>query len=65
MCFGNFLPSQENIYNGNIELIRTTVKSENSELHHLAYNRLAYIVDSFGPRMWGSKSMALALEELY
>lgn len=33
--------------------------------HHSAYERLAYYVDTMGPRMWGSKSMALAVDALY
>lgn len=33
-------------------------------MYHSAYNRLAYYVDTFGPRMWGSEDMADAVDEL-
>ena len=48
-----------------LERIRLAVKTNTSKHHHKAYDTLAYYVDTFGPRMWGSKSMALAVDALY
>ena len=33
-------------------------------LHHASWNRLAYFVDSFGPRLWGGRSLELSIQEL-
>jgi hypothetical protein len=36
-----------------------------SQFKHQSFDRLAYVVDTFGPRLWGSKSLELAIEHLY
>jgi carboxypeptidase Q len=41
------------------------VKDAKSPLNNAAYKRLAYYVDTFGPRMWGSDDMADAVDTLY
>jgi hypothetical protein len=33
-------------------------------MYHGSYDKLAFIVDTFGPRMWGSAQLELAIEEL-
>ena len=47
----------------NVEDIRQAISTGPNK--HKAYEKLAYIVDTFGPRMWGSPSMALAVDHLY
>lgn len=44
--------------------IKQTVLDPESPHHHAAYKNLAYISDTYGPRMWGSENMAVALEYL-
>ena len=41
------------------------MKDSNSPLHNAAYKRLAFYVDTYGPRMWGSEDMADAVDALY
>lgn len=41
------------------------MKDANSPLNNAAYKRLAFYVDTFGPRMWGSVDMADAVDMLY
>ncbi|CAD8099986.1 unnamed protein product [Paramecium primaurelia] len=47
-----------------IQQIRETIKNPYSPLYHSSYNRLAYYVDTFGPRMWGSEDMADSVDAL-
>jgi len=47
-----------------MSLLNSTV-SANPDFKHSAYNRLAYIVDTFGPRLWGSETLEIAMRELY
>ncbi|CAD8064304.1 unnamed protein product [Paramecium sonneborni] len=47
----------------NVDKIRQAIQSGHNK--HEAYDKLAYIVDTFGPRMWASPSMALAVDHLY
>lgn len=57
-----------NVYSlliSNFQKIKNAVKNETSPFHHASYKRLAYIVDTFGPRLWGSLSEQLAINELY
>ncbi|CAD8164736.1 unnamed protein product [Paramecium octaurelia] len=44
--------------------LRETVKNPYSPFYHSSYNRLAYYVDTFGPRMWGSENMADSVDAL-
>lgn len=52
-------------YTINVLQIKNTVKSNSSQYHHSAYNRLAYWVDTYGPRLWGSNNLELAITDLY
>ena len=33
--------------------------------HHAAYNRLALLSDTYGPRLWGSAALEKAIQEVY
>jgi len=43
-------------YNQIVNLISTKIKTD-PELKAAAYNRVAYLVDTFGPRLWGSEAL--------
>ncbi|CAD8145035.1 unnamed protein product [Paramecium pentaurelia] len=47
----------------NVDNIRQAINAGPNK--HKAYDKLAYIVDTFGPRMWASPRMALAVDYLY
>ena len=46
----NILNSMEKDYTEIVAKIREAVKNPDSPLHHGAFNWLAYITDTFGPR---------------
>ena len=54
----------EDNYNYVLSTINSTVNS-NDSFKSASYDRLAYIVDSFGPRLWGSLNLEMAIDELY
>ena len=39
--------------------------NNNPAFHHKAYEHLAYISDTFGPRMWGSDALEKVILEVY
>jgi carboxypeptidase Q len=49
----------------NFTLAVTRIKealANNSEIRHSALKRTAYLVDTFGPRLWGSETLELAIK---
>ena len=44
----------EKDYSDFVHKIKSIIEDKNSKFYHSAYERLAYISDTFGPRMWGS-----------
>jgi carboxypeptidase Q len=50
-----------NDYSDILRLINQTV-SNNSNFTSASYNRLAYVVDTFGPRLWGSENLQAAID---
>lgn len=48
----------------NVKRIREAVSSDPKHKHQ-AYERMAYIVDTFGPRMWGSAPENAAINYLH
>ena len=51
-------------YTESVLRIQEAVKT-NPSLHNSAYRRLADFSDLFGPRLWGSKNLELAIADLY
>ena len=47
----------------NYELVVTKLREAmlQKEFKHKAYDHLAYIVDTYGPRMWGSKQLEMVI----
>lgn len=54
----------EKNYTEQITNINSLVKNSSGLYHHRAYNRLAYFSDTFGPRLWGSDVLELAINDL-
>jgi carboxypeptidase Q len=52
----------EKDYTSVIKQFQSAMKSE--LFKHSAYDRLAYISDTYGPRMWGSKTLETVIEEM-
>ena len=69
LCFflpcllANFLQNQQD-YSLVVSAIDSALTSDPS-LRHAAYNRAAYLVDTYGTRLWGSDSLDLAIKDLH
>ena len=48
------LATAEKDYTDLVTFLKTKIEDKNGPFFHAAYNRLAYISDTYGPRMWGS-----------
>jgi len=59
----NFLENQAD-YAAVVSAIDSAIQTDPS-LKHSAYNRAAYLVDSYGTRLWGSDSLELAIQDLH
>lgn len=59
----SFLPDSPD-YNDVVKIIDTALQTDSS-LHHAAYQRTAYLVDTYGPRLWASDSLELAIKDFY
>lgn len=44
--------------------MKEVVEDPLSIFHHSAFDRLAYIVDTYGPRLWGSETLELVIQDL-
>lgn len=47
----------EKDYTDFVKNIESSIQNSSSVFYHSAYERLAYISDTYGPRMWGSKAL--------
>ncbi len=47
-----------------VEQLRSAISDPNKDFRHSAYDRLAYISDTYGPRMWGSKVLEQVISEM-
>ena len=58
-----FLPEEINYdYNEVVDKIYNAFKADNSTFKHSAFNRTTYLVETFGPRLWGSLNLEKAIE---
>ena len=39
-------------------------KMKTNKYMHSSWNRLAYLTDTYGPRMWGSEVLEMAIDEM-
>ena len=45
--------------------MNSTIKNDRFSYKHYAYDQLAYVVDTYGPRMWGSTNLESAIDYMY
>ena len=55
----------EKDYTDFVHKIKSIIEDKNSHFHHSAYERLAYISDTYGPRMWGSEALEQVIHEVF
>jgi carboxypeptidase Q len=51
---------RSDIYTSAVLKIREALKN-NTDFKHASYKRTAYLVDTYGPRLWGSETLELAI----
>ena len=59
----NFLESTVD-YSSAVAAIDAAIKNDPT-LRHAAFKRAAYLVDTYGPRLWGGDSLELAIKDMY
>ena len=47
----------EKDYTDLVKYLKSQIENKTSPFYHAAYNRLAYISDTYGPRLWGSQTL--------
>ena len=51
------LATAEKDYTDLVTFLKAKIEDPKGIFRHSAYNRLAYISDTYGPRMWGSNAL--------
>ena len=64
MVFCLVLACAEKNYTVAVLNISTAIRNTSGPFYHKAYDRLANFSDTFGPRLWGSESLELAINDL-
>lgn len=54
----------ESNYTSFVNTIKSAIENPKLPFWHSAWERLAYITDTFGTRMWGSESLELVIKEM-
>ena len=52
-------------YTETVNKLKDAINNKADKFYHKAYDRLAYISDTFGPRMWGSSALEKVIVEVY
>jgi len=52
----------EKDYTDFVKTLKANMENQTGDFYHSAYNRLAYIADSYGPRMWGGKALEMVID---
>jgi len=61
-----FLPfAKEYSYGDVVDTLINAFNATNSTFKHSAYNRTSYLVETFGPRLWGSVNLEKAIKHMY
>jgi hypothetical protein len=55
------LVSCEKDYTDFVTYLRDNIQNQSGIFYHKAYDRLAYLSDTWGPRMWGSAQLEEAI----
>ena len=58
------LTHAEKNYSGFVKDLKDKIEDPSLEFRHRAWNTLAYITDTYGPRMWGSDVLETVIQEL-
>lgn len=56
--------SCEKDYTDFVNSIKQLIEDPNKPFRHSAWERLAYITDTWGPRMWGSEVLEQVIREM-
>jgi len=55
----------EKDYTDVVKFLKSQIENKDGPFYHSAYNRLAYISDTYGPRMWGSQVLEMVISEVF
>ena len=58
------LSDNEKDYTDLVNKLNEDIKDNSSIFYHEAYKRLAYLSDTYGPRLWGSQPLEMGITEL-
>lgn len=58
------LANAEKDYTDFVKFLKAQIENTTSGFYHSAYNRLAYISDTYGPRLWGSQTLEMVISEM-
>jgi carboxypeptidase Q len=54
----------EKDYTELVHFLKSNIENQTGIFYHSAYERLAYISDTYGPRMWGSQVLEMVISEI-
>ena len=63
-CLIVMLVSAEKDYTDLVKFLKANIEDQKGPFYHSAFNRLAYISDTYGPRMWGSETLEMVISEM-
>jgi len=55
----------EKDYTDVVKLLKSQIENKTGPFYHSAYNKLAYISDTYGPRVWGSQVLEMVISEVF
>lgn len=64
LCLLIMLVHTEKDYTDLVKALKAKIEDKTGIFYHSAYNRLAYISDTYGPRMWGSAALESVISEM-
>ncbi|MCB0370965.1 MAG: hypothetical protein KDD45_16475 [Bdellovibrionales bacterium] len=51
----------EKDYTDFVKSLKSNIENTTGNFYHSAYNRLAYISDTYGPRIWGGQVLEMVI----
>ena len=51
----------EKNYTDFVKQIKANIENKTGDFYHSAYKRLAFISDTYGPRLWGSQTLEIVI----
>jgi len=55
----------EKDYTDVVKFLKSQIENKTGTFYHSAYDKLAYITDTYGPRMWGSQVLEMVISEFF